>query len=111
MWHLKVPGKVKNFIWWAASNVLPTKDNLIRRKVKVLPTCSICNAASETVSHVLVDCNFAKVCWISSLIGYIVHCPSFLLSLENVFGRCNKEDCELAVMICWRLWLNRNDKV
>ena len=21
------------------------------------------------------------------------------------------EDCKLAMMVCWRLWLNRNDKV
>lgn len=51
MWNLKVPGKVKNFIWRAMSNVLPTNDNLICRRVEVLPTCSICNASTETVSH------------------------------------------------------------
>ena len=103
MWNLKVQGKVKNFIWRATSNVLPTNDNLICRRVEVLPTCYVCNASTEMVSHVLVDCNFAKFCWISSPIRYVAHCSSFLLWLENMFGRCKKEDCELAVMICWRL--------
>lgn len=104
MWNLKVPGKVKIFIWRAALNVLPTTDNLICRRVEVLPTCSICNASIETVLHVLVDCNFVKSCWISSPIGNVARCSSFLFWLEDVFGRCKNEDCELAVMICWKLW-------
>lgn len=103
MWNLKVLGKVKNFIWPAATNVLPTNDNLIHRRVEVLPTCYVCNASTEMVSHVLVDCNFAKFCWISSPIRYVAHCSSFLLWLENMFGRYKKEDCELAVMIFGRL--------
>ncbi|XP_024039551.1 uncharacterized protein LOC112098152 [Citrus clementina] len=30
---------------------------------------------------------------------------------EQIFTRCCKEDCNLAVMLCWKLWFNRNDKV
>lgn len=62
MWNLKVPDKVKNFIWCATMNVLSTTNNLICRRVEILPTCSICNASIETVSHVLVDYNFARSC-------------------------------------------------
>lgn len=53
IWNLKVPGKVKNFIWCAAMNVLSTADNLIHRRVKVFLTCYICNASIETLSYVL----------------------------------------------------------
>lgn len=93
-------GKVKNFIWCAAMNVLSTADNLICRRVEFLPTCSICNASIETISHMLVDYNFARSCWISSPIGYVGQCSSFFLWLENVLGRCKKEDYELVIMIC-----------
>lgn len=34
--RLDVPGKVKNLLWRAANNVLPTTDNLRNRKVQVL---------------------------------------------------------------------------
>ena len=33
IWRIKVPGKIKHFIWKACSNSLPTKENLLRRKV------------------------------------------------------------------------------
>ena len=33
LWSLNVPPKVKTFIWRACSNILPTRDNLHRRKM------------------------------------------------------------------------------
>ena len=31
--------------------------------------------------------------------------------MERVFARCSSDDCDLAAMICWSLWLNKNSKV
>ena len=42
IWSLKVPPKVKNFMWRACSNILPTRDNLHRRKLHVEPRCGFC---------------------------------------------------------------------
>ena len=60
LWRLDVPSKVKNLMWRAANNVLPTADNLRSRKVQVPSLCSVCNAFNESVLHTLVDCGFAK---------------------------------------------------
>ena len=35
LWQLPVPAKVKNFLWRAMANVLPTADNLLQRRVEV----------------------------------------------------------------------------
>ncbi|KAL9451862.1 hypothetical protein AB3S75_013441 [Citrus x aurantiifolia] len=91
-------------------NVLPTCDNLIRRRVEVMPICSFCNHQNETVLHALMDCAFARTCWISSSLGFVGHCSSFLNWLELVFTRSSKEMCNLIAMICWKLWMRRNDK-
>ena len=33
LWKAKVPNKIKIFSWRACLNILPTQDNLIRRRV------------------------------------------------------------------------------
>ena len=106
-----MPNKVKNFVWQAATNVLPTAVNLISKRVNIPPTCAVCLASDETVLHSLVECNVAKACWIYSSVGFVGHCYSFLEWLDHIFTHCSKEECHVAMMICWRVWINRNDKV
>lgn len=111
LWNLNVAHKVKNFVWRAATNVLPTAVNLISKRVNIPPTCAVCLASDETALHSLVECNVAKACWISSSVGFVGHCYFFLEWLDHIFTRCSKEECHVAMMICWRVWINRNDKV
>ena len=111
LWGLEVPGKIKHFFWRALMNVLPTADNLRPQKVEVSPIYPICNAANESVPHCLVECLFAHSCWLLSSIGTFGSCSSLIDWFEQIFTRCYKEDCNLDVMLCWRLWFNRNDKV
>ena len=60
--NLNMPNKVKNFVWRAAKNVLPTTVNLISKRVVILSTCPVCNAYEETILHSLIVCIFAKSC-------------------------------------------------
>ena len=109
LWKLEVPSKVRNFLWRAATNVLPTASNLVHRQVVIAPTCSLCNACNETVTHALLECGFVRSCWISSVVGALGHYTSFLGWLEFIFTMYSKENCQLAAMICWRIWIHRND--
>ncbi|KAH9778582.1 reverse transcriptase domain-containing protein [Citrus sinensis] len=111
LWGLEVPGKVKHFLWRALKNILPTADNLLSRRVDVSLICPICSAVNESIFHCLVDCVLAKSCWFMSSLGLDGSCFSFVEWMEQIFTQCRKEDCKLVVMVCWRLWLNRNDKV
>ena len=109
LWRLNVPSKVKNFIWRAAKNVLPTAINLISKRVEITSTCAVCSANEESVLHALIECSFAKSCGFSSPVGFVGCCGSFLGWLEHIFTRCSREDCNIAMMICWRIWIHRND--
>lgn len=111
LWQLPVPPKVKNFLWRAMANVLPTADNLRQRRVEVPVLCPIYHSSSESIFHILVTCPFAKSCWISSIIGFNGSWLYFDQWLEELFDRCQLEDYSLAAMICWGLWLNRNNMV
>ena len=33
IWKMKVPGKIKHFLWKACTNSLPAKANLIKREI------------------------------------------------------------------------------
>ena len=51
IWALNVPPKVRNFIWRACSNILPTMENLQNRRVKVDLRCDIVvNSLKQTLT-------------------------------------------------------------
>lgn len=57
MWNLQVPLRVKHFMWRATRDVLPTKDQLLTKRVLVLEFCPICNEGKESVCYL----SFCKV--------------------------------------------------
>ena len=42
LWSLKIPNKVKNLVWRACRNSLPTKENLVRCTIITSSTCDRC---------------------------------------------------------------------
>lgn len=63
LWNLKIPLKVKIFLWRASTSSLPTKDLLRAKKVQVNDLCPMCNDQPEFVLHVFVNCAYATSCW------------------------------------------------
>ena len=63
MWKLKVPRKIKHFIWKACSESLPTKANLMKRKILTDPTCHLRGRVAEDTKHALWDCEAVKAVW------------------------------------------------
>lgn len=63
MWNLKIPPKIKDMVWRSVSNCLPTRAQLRLKYVDISSSCPRCHCAIETISHCLVDCDFAKNCW------------------------------------------------
>ena len=53
IWGLQVPNKVKHLAWKACKDSLPTKTNLIRRKVIIEGCCDACKMHQEDVVHAL----------------------------------------------------------
>jgi hypothetical protein len=63
LWNLKIPGKVKLFAWRSCQNLLPTRDDLFKRKVIQDPSCPSCGLEVETVIHSLWSCPAAEDVW------------------------------------------------
>ena len=53
IWRLRLPNKIKLFLWQVCSNASPTKENLKRRKILDDAKCSACLSAQESIFHTI----------------------------------------------------------
>ena len=63
VWKLKVPGKIKHFLWKAYTNSLPTKVNLMKRTIIQENVCLLCSDHLEDVKHALWGCSKIHQVW------------------------------------------------
>ena len=112
LWTMKVPPKVKHFMWRAATDCLPTKVMLRTKRVEVNILCPLCNSDPESTSHVLLHCSFAKSCWdrISGLPGNNEG-DSFSDWVLNNFDSWDVAKRQKNAMLCWSIWKARNELV
>ena len=66
---LKLPLKIKVFLWYLYKGVILTKDNLARRQWQGDTKCCFCSF-EESIQHLLFDCHYAKF--------YVEKCSCFL---------------------------------
>lgn len=113
-WRLQIPNAVKMFLWKACHNLLPTKANLLRKKVVDNALCPICLREVETIEHILWDCPSASDVWSGGPIT-LQKCVSlglnFFQLFETLLARCETEELELFVVTARRIWLRRNDVI
>ncbi|XP_024628726.1 uncharacterized protein [Medicago truncatula] len=65
LWKKQVPLKVFVFVWRLLRNRIPTKDNLLRRRINSLDNTSCTGGcgSSETANHLLIHCVFFGMVW------------------------------------------------
>ncbi|KAK3217989.1 hypothetical protein Dsin_011959 [Dipteronia sinensis] len=111
LWRMKIPLKVKIFVWRACENWIPTRTNLLLRKVPSDSICPCCDQKAETTMHALwccpllrpirEVCGFTKDCWgddNSMFLDFMIYCRRQLV----------QEEMDLICQILWRGWYNRN---
>jgi hypothetical protein len=111
LWSAQVPNAAKNFFWRACHNLLPTKDNLLRRKVVDDPNCPICKREPETVLHALWSCPAATDVWgCSKMVFQKCNCDDTdFLTLAELFSlKCGKENWVLFLQLARQIWMTRN---
>ena len=111
LWKLSVPPKVRNFVWWASSNILPTQANLARRRVPIDPKCVVCGSSDETVLHILWQCPLARNVW-ALVKGKLQKSDSsaraFFNLAQTLKERLSRKEFELWAMVEWSIWNARN---
>ena len=66
LWSCNILHKIHHFAWRACKEVLPTKENLVRRKVLLDGACDECNLEEESSAHLFWHCQRASEIWRTS---------------------------------------------
>ena len=115
LWNLKVPLKIKIFMWYLKKGVVLTKDNLGHRNCHGNKKCEFCSC-NETIQHLFFECHYARFIWRVVQFTFGLEVP---VSMDHMFGvwliGFSKKNKSLimagVVALCWAIWLSRNDLV
>jgi hypothetical protein len=112
---LKIPLRIKIFMWYIKRGVVLTKDNLARHNWEGNRLCTFC-AIQETIQHLFFDCHFARFIWRAVQVTFNIGVPNSVTHLFNEWAnglglRVKKFFLIGASAICWALWTSRNDLV
>lgn len=110
---MKVPLKIKFFMWYSDRKVILTKDNLIKRDWQGCTKCCFCGD-EELIEHLFLQCPLAKLLWQTIHIAFNLPPPT---SSTNMFGNWlvgmhPKLKSRIRVGICallWAVWNTHND--
>ena len=111
LWRLKLPAKVKIFVWQACVNGLPTRDKVCSLGISSNFECPICGKDSENVHHALLHCDFANRvwgCWSDVPHMILRYNWSFQDSALHFLAHKPSHDLELFFTVAWAIWFNRN---
>ena len=98
IWKLKVPGKIKHFLWKACTNSLPTKENLLKWKILQESGCPCCSSDSELVMHAIWSCSCIKMVWDSDF-EWVDRSSTASDSFSDVFQK-NPQQTGFGTFIC-----------
>ena len=71
-WKIKVPLRIKIFMWFVHKGVFLTKDNLTKRNWVGNTGCCFCDQ-NESIKHLFLECPLAKLLWRSINIAFNIH--------------------------------------
>ncbi|KAL8148945.1 hypothetical protein AgCh_006084 [Apium graveolens] len=112
VWHLRIPNKIKVFIWKFLRNVVPTRKRLSERGIRIGITCPICLSDIEHMTHLFFECEFARGCWEHANLVYdwseVEYAHDWLLSKVS---SAPMEEVSKICVVLWGVWHWRNKKV
>lgn len=116
IWKLKVPLRVKIFLWRACRECLPTRLQLQRRGIACSGLCFACDIGLENAWHILITCPLSIDYWKRAhLWDYISPLLTSTSSLKElcfqVLATLNHISKAKFAMILWSIWRARKEKL
>uniref|UniRef100_A0A453F5M7 Reverse transcriptase zinc-binding domain-containing protein n=2 Tax=Aegilops tauschii subsp. strangulata TaxID=200361 RepID=A0A453F5M7_AEGTS len=79
---VKVPLRIKIFMWFIHKQVILPKDNLIKRRWVGSSRCYFCDH-DKIIQHIFLECPLAKLLWRTIDIAFNINPP---VDIESLFG-------------------------
>ncbi|XP_020412737.1 uncharacterized protein LOC109947231 [Prunus persica] len=112
IWNLKIPPRVKMFIWLLTQKKILTNVQRVRRKLSRDPSCPLCHYHEESLQHLFISCPRVLTLWRS------FYLPEGLLNFfSSDFDSWLKENlcynaghlwnlkwCSVFAVACWFIW-------
>ena len=114
IWQLKIPPKIRIFLWKVCVNALPTMSNLRKRGVSTDGLCPVCGLEEETILHALCRCMAVKEfwrLWKDCQIDFGAESLDFSDIALKVLAAGNLKDLEILFVVAWAIWHNKNIRV
>ncbi|OVA00064.1 Reverse transcriptase zinc-binding domain [Macleaya cordata] len=119
VWKQEWPPKIAFFLWLAIHNRILTLDNMERRGYMFVNRCFMCRKELESVSHLLLYCDFSYALWsyFWGELNVAVIIPGSLQALFEGWSHLwtNTKGKEVWILlpaaITWSLWVERNKRV
>ncbi|XP_026416477.1 uncharacterized protein LOC113311902 [Papaver somniferum] len=116
LWDVKrVAPKIKMFVWRVLHNGLGVSKRIGKYITGVSTTCIICMKEEESVDHLLIHCDLARVAWFASPLGLRLQGDdqrTISSLLELLLSRNDNEaSLIMGMCLCWAIWKARNEKV
>jgi hypothetical protein len=119
LWKCGAPTKVCAFSWQLLLNRIPTKDNLLSRRIIEVHqgACGMCGEAMESALHLFLHCKFSAKVWydITRWLGFLIILPHDVTSSLATIISCakNKQERGGVVLVwnsfVWTIWQARNN--
>ncbi|EPS73861.1 hypothetical protein M569_00896, partial [Genlisea aurea] len=112
LWKLQLPTRILTFGWRFAKNILPLKENLVRRRVGTDPTCPVCEMDRESWYHAFLTCPFSQAVWRLGGIPMdsVGREPLFPVDwLIARFQQLRAEQFSGLLVTLWCIWRHRMD--
>ncbi|XP_020110397.1 uncharacterized protein LOC109725566 [Ananas comosus] len=117
IWNLKIPVKIKVFIWLLLRKRLPTADILLIRGMHVNQNCAFCAILTESCDHIFNDCVYVRFLLLNIGGSDTTDVSTgdvrdhWAETTEILADSSRKQGLILLAATWWVIWTDRNNSV
>lgn len=109
LWKLRIPNRIKIFVWKVYYNAPPIFDNLRHRGCDTETKCFQCGFQVESTQHILLSCWWNRSVWNALNISWPeVRTVSSSDWIWNFMVERNTDELRLISIDAWLKWWNKN---